>query len=284
MKYLDYREQRRQGTFNFPIAFYHIDKNHPRYDMPCHWHPECEIIRIIDGFFPLTADEKQYLLKTGDMVFLQDGVIHGGTPSGCVYECVVFDMKLLLKDKHICQGQLQAIMNHELLPEQRLPEGDLPLCQAVDLLFSAMQEKYEGYEFVVQGALYQLIGIMLHRKLYTLHSLQDSRTSYRLGPIKQALAFIEEHYAENITLEQLAGQAGMNPNYFCRFFRQITQRTPIDYVNYYRVECAREQLSATDATITEVALGCGFNDISYFIKTFRRHMGMTPGQYLKTRY
>ena len=76
----------------------------------------------------------------------------------------------------------------------------------------------------------------------------------------------------------------MNPKYFCRFFRQITLRTPIDYLNYYRIECAREQLAATDASITEVALGCGFNDISYFTKTFKKYMGLTPRQYMKQTY
>lgn len=284
MRYLDYQERRRQGTFDFPIAFYHVEKTHPRYDMPCHWHPECELIRILEGSFALTAGENLYHLKAGDLVFLQDGTLHGGTPSCCIYECVVFDMKLLLKDNHICNKQVESIMNHGLLVDQLLPGGDPALMQVAGTLFGAMREKYAGYEFMIQGALYQLFGLILKKNLYTARPQQDTQIDYRLKQLKQVLRYIEEHYAETITLKDLAALANMNPNYFCRFFRQITQRTPIDYVNYYRIECAGEQLSTTDATITEVALGCGFNNISYFIKAFRKYMGMTPRQYLRREY
>ena len=76
----------------------------------------------------------------------------------------------------------------------------------------------------------------------------------------------------------------MNPKYFCRFFRQMTQKTPVEYLNYYRIECAREQLSTTSCTVTEIAFNCGFNDVSYFIKIFRKYMGMTPGQFVRQQY
>lgn len=101
---------------------------------------------------------------------------------------------------------------------------------------------------------------------------------------KKVLSYIEDHYTEHITLEDLAKIAGMNPKYFCRFFREMSFRTPIDYVNYYRIERACEQLSTTNTTIIEVALNCGYNDISYFIKTFRKYKGITPKQYLKSEF
>lgn len=281
MKYLDYQERRKQGTFNFPIAFYHVEHTHPRYRMPYHWHPECEIIRVIKGTFPLTINNQLYHLHAGNLVFIQDGMLHGGIPEDCIYECLVFDMKLLLKDNHICQKQIEAIMNHEMLIHQNLPENDLALAQIISDLFSAMHEKYTGYEFVVQGSLYLLIGFILQKKLYSFLSPHGEQISYRLKQVKKVLRYIEEHYTEEITLENLAAIAGMNPKYFCRFFRQITQRTPINYLNYYRIECAKELLSTTDATITEVALSCGFNDISYFIKTFKKYTANTPKQYIR---
>lgn len=60
----------------------------------------------------------------------------------------------------------------------------------------------------------------------------------------------------------------MAPKYFCRVFHQITGRTPINYLNYYRVECAAELLRSTDDSITEIAFACGFNDSCYFSKHF----------------
>lgn len=284
MKYLEYQERRKQGTFDFPIAVYHVDDKHPRYQMVYHWHFECELIRIISGSFPLTINSQIYHLHAGDIVFIQDGMLHGGMPENCVYESLVFNMKLLLKDNHICKKQIEAIMNHELLIYQRLPGEDAFLRQITDTLFQAMYTKYAGYEFMVQGSLYLLIGFILEHKLYALRTREKEQLSHRLKQLKQVLGYIEEHYAEEITLETLASIAGMNPKYFCRFFRQITQRTPINYLNYYRIECAREQLLTTDTTITEVALNCGFNDISYFIKIFKKYMGITPKQYVLQKY
>ena len=77
----------------------------------------------------------------------------------------------------------------------------------------------------------------------------------------------------------LAAEAALEPKYFCRVFRQITGRTPINYLNYYRVECAAELLCTTQGSITDIALECGFGDVSYFSRMFRRYKGQTPGQY-----
>lgn len=284
MKYLEYQERRKQGTFDFPIAVYHVDERHPRYQVVYHWHFECELIRIIRGNFPLTVNNRLYHLHEGDIVFIQDGMLHGGMPDNCIYESLVFNMKLLLKDNHICKNQIEAIMNHELIIHQLLPGENTFLRQVTDTLFQAMYARYSGYEFMVQGSLYLLIGFILEHKLYSLRSKEKEQASYRLKQLKQVLRYIEDHYAEEITLETLASIAGMNPKYFCRFFRQITQRTPIDYVNYYRIECAREQLSTTDMTITDAALNCGFNDVGYFIKIFKKYMGVTPKQYVLQKY
>ena len=88
----------------------------------------------------------------------------------------------------------------------------------------------------------------------------------------------------NISLDDLSRIAGMNPKYFCRYFRSLTGRTPIDYLNYYRIECASEMLSTKDITIREVAISCGFNDESYFIKTFNKYKGITPKQFMKSPF
>lgn len=284
MKYFDYREHRQQGTIDFPMAFYHMEPNHPRYQMPYHWHPEYEIIRIIEGDFHLTIGSQTCLLHKGDILFLQDGVLHGGIPEHCVYECLVFDMNLFLKGNRIGVKQTQKIIQHEITFWQQLPGEDAFLKVIINNLFLAIAEKKRGYEFLIQGCLYQLLGFLFQEHLYE-EKVNTANTSFQhVLQFKRVLSYIEEHYTENIILEDLAKEAGMNPKYFCRFFREMSFRTPIDYVNYYRIERACEQLSTTSSKIIEVALNCGYNDISYFIKTFRKYKGVTPKQYLKMEY
>ena len=96
---------------------------------------------------------------------------------------------------------------------------------------------------------------------------------------KQVLEYIEANYQNTISLEQMSRAASMSPKYFCRFFMDMTHKTPMDYLNYQRVEHAAFLLSTSHSSVTDVAFSCGFNDLSYFIKTFKRYKGVTPGKY-----
>ena len=71
----------------------------------------------------------------------------------------------------------------------------------------------------------------------------------------------------------------MSPNYFCRYFRRLTGQTPIDYLITYRLESSCYALRTTDLTVTDIAFSCGFNDVSHFVKMFRKMYGMTPKSY-----
>lgn len=113
---------------------------------------------------------------------------------------------------------------------------------------------------------------------------QNIISAERISSVKNVLTFISDNYSNNISLDDLSRIAGMNPKYFCRYFRSLTGRTPIDYLNYYRIECASEMLSTKDITIREVAISCGFNDESYFIKTFNKYKGITPKQFMKSPF
>jgi AraC-like DNA-binding protein len=97
--------------------------------------------------------------------------------------------------------------------------------------------------------------------------------------MKAVLQWIEENYAEPASLEELAAVAGMNPHYFCEFFKRYTRRSPIDYLNLYRIDSACRMLKVSGCSVTEAAFSCGFNDLSYFVKTFKKYKGVTPRQY-----
>ncbi|MDE7017350.1 MAG: AraC family transcriptional regulator [Lachnospiraceae bacterium] len=285
MKYLEYKERREQGTFNFPIAFYHQTPHSPRYYMPYHWHRHYEIIHILSGAFHLTLDNDTRTYHAGDVIFITDGSLHGGSPQDhtCVYDCVVFDLQILVKDNHACNRHIQDIMSHKITIHTLLSEYNPSILPVIDNLTDALSGKRTGYEFMTQGCLYQLIGIILEDHLYE-EDKTDTKSAEQLNSIKNVLAYISENYYNNISLDSLAKIAGMNPKYFCRYFRSMTERTPIDYLNYYRIECACEMLSTKDISIKETAISCGFNDESYFIKTFHKYKGITPKQFIKTEF
>lgn len=83
------------------------------------------------------------------------------------------------------------------------------------------------------------------------------------------------------TLTKMAEHFHISKGHLCRFFKKMTNMTPVDYLNYFRVTKSARLLRDTDDAVSEVAVRTGFNNISYFNRTFRKYMHMTPGDYRK---
>ena len=276
-----FNEFRQRGTLDFPLEFHHLDHQHPKYQMTHHWHHECELIRILEGNFTVALDNRSLTATAGDMLFINSGTVHGGAPEQCTYECIVFDARMLLKKGMAWSTPIQQIADREILVEPLLPRTDLSLSRIFHELFETLAQQPTGYQVIAIGALYQLFGRILQKNLCTRRS-GDERTEHkRTAQIKRVLSKIESCYGDPLTLEELSREAGMSPKYFCQFFQEITRRTPIDYLNYYRIEQATYQMVQSDASVTEIAYRCGFNDLSYFIRAFKKYKGITPGRYEK---
>lgn len=281
MKYLDFKENRQQGTPEFPVAFYNLNPGSPRYEMPYHWHPQQELIRVTQGSFPLTLDGKVYVLEAGDIVYIQDGISHGGTPVDCAYQCLVFDLKPCVIAEEQGQDFMKKIMLHQYSIAPLALNDSAKIRTLTEILFSSMEAGSTGASLKTIGALMLIYGTIQEQGLYYESPVKKTSAKSPSARFKKALNYIESHYAENITLEDMASAVGMNAKYFCRFFKDMSNHTPLGYLNYYRIERACEQLAEKQISVTDAALGNGFNDLSYFIKTFRLQKGVTPGHYLK---
>lgn len=97
--------------------------------------------------------------------------------------------------------------------------------------------------------------------------------------VRQAMAYIHEHYGEPITREELATFVSVSPRYLTRCFHEETGLTPITYLNRYRINQAKVLLERGDNTITEVAFDVGFSNSNYFGRVFRREVGASPSAY-----
>lgn len=185
-----------------------------------------------------------------------------------------------MKPNHACTRALQDVMDQKIIVNTLLSERSAAVSTIVRDLCLALSCRRTGSEFMIQGYLYQLFGVIFEERLYE-ECPSESAASGRLYSIKKVLAYISENYASNISLDCLAKIAGMNPKYFCQYFRSMTDRTPINYLNYYRIECACEMLAKQNVSIKQVAVSCGFNDESYFIKMFQKYKGTTPKRFMK---
>ena len=275
-------ENRPRGTYEFPYEYHYVASDHPRYVMSYHWHMECEVIRILSGTLMVTLDELCFPAEAGDAVFVRSGVLHSGIPTdGCIYECIVFDMNSLTRAYTIIAPFLQKIDHQEILIYYHFGKEQTDAVHAIDDIFEAFETRENGFEMTVIGQFYHFFGIVFGEHYYLESVDRHRRDCRRVIQLKQVVDFIEKNYSRQLTLEELAGAVSMSPRYFCRFFSEMTHQTPMDYVNRQRIEQASIELTTTGKSVTEIAFDSGFNDLSYFIRIFRKYKGVSPGKYRK---
>ena len=155
-----YNELIERGTADFPVSIYQVDKNHPRYEMPSHWHGDIELIRVTKGKMNIRLNNNEYVASAGDIIFVNPETIHGASPAiGCSYECVVLNFDVLKTAESSCRFFIDNLLNHEIRINEYIPKnqvGDFE--KQVNRLFDALIDKKEGYKFNEISSLYAIMG------------------------------------------------------------------------------------------------------------------------------
>jgi len=279
--YLNYEEHRRHGTEEFPLEFYSVDEKHARYNMHYHWHKETELLYVRKGEFLLSLNGTECCLHEGELCYIPGGTLHGGDPTNCVYECIDFDIGTLLQQTQLVRRYLREIENAQTSVQTLFTKAEPGILKCASRLFAAAREQRAGWELLVLAGLFDFYGTV-YQKHYFSETGAKKTQQEKVQQVKTAIEYIELNYQHSISLDDLARIAGLSSKYFCRYFRLITNRTPIDYLNYYRIDRAGYLLQQQKNSVTEIAYECGFNDISYFIRCFKKYKNTTPYQYAKT--
>ncbi len=281
MNYFDFMEKKTRGTPDFPLAYYYVDETHPNYEMPFHWHRELEISYILKGSYTFYLNDDVIVAKEGDVVFIESGVIHGGKPDNCIYECIVFNPVPFLPNIESCKKVISNLISPETHIHPYFQSGTHPLCGDTEQLMNTIKTHSEALHLNILVALYRWFYTIYDTESYTLIKKQDIPDEKKMSVLRPVFEYIDKHYMNQITLEQLAVLADMSVSHFVRYFKSLIHKTPIEYLIYYRLERACYFLASGQNSITEIVYMCGFNDISYFISTFKKYKGMTPKQYRK---
>ena len=150
--------------------------------------------------------------------------------------------------------------------------------KAVETAWQSCVDESHGYEFQVRAELSQLIFLVSDN--CPAIQRRPSEKALRDGMrIKTMVQYVQEHYTEVIDTAQIAASAVISESECLRCFRSTIGTTPIQYVRQCRIQKAVELLTSTDMNITDIGVRCGFQDMSYFAKTFRELRGCSPREY-----
>lgn len=284
------KENRLHGDVAFPMALYSIEVERADIVIDCHWHREFEFLLCREGSVELILGlGETVLLKEGEALLVGSGELHAGykrNTGRCRLCALVFSPELLYNENvfdRIKEKYLEPMMENTIrLPRLFSPElGELEktVSSSLERMISGLSERDFGYELLVKGELYsifyRLLKAVKNPELLKSATIAKDSTSDRL---KQVMEFIYQNYADRISIGDLARLLNMSEGHFIRFFRDAVRKTPIDYINYFRVKKA-VQLLQEDKKIIEVSGDVGFENVSYFVTVFKHYMGVTPGEY-----
>lgn len=144
-------------------------------------------------------------------------------------------------------------------------------------IYKEWQDRKEGYPLMIKANVLRILTMLI--RTYQDESKSGEMLKEKKNAMKrleQAFDYIDTHYCEKITLEEVASSVYMSANYFSSYFRKVTNISFSDYVTRMRINHARELLREGKKNVTEIAMECGFNNISNFYRLYKKHVGKTP--------
>ena len=281
---LEQKENAKHGEVFFPIQKYITKLTSDSPVIMTHWHEEAELTLITKGSCIYQIDLIDYEVNEGDLLFipplLLHSIRHNRTADFCS-ETYVFHVNFLGGNTtDICSTRyLTPIINHELSVPYHIPSAHSvypSLRECFTKITSLYTEQPFGYEIALKSFLLQALFLLLQ------YSNPESATvSASSDKLKNVLDYIDLHYAEALSISELAKLCYFSEYHFMRFFKKHMNMTCIQYINNVRLEKAVELFEHGETSILEVSLSVGFHNLSYFHRAFKAKYHMTPLSFIK---
>lgn len=281
------REQIPHNTAEFPITYFH-DELAPLPDWagPLHWHPDFEIATAQRGVLDYQVGGQHIILEAGDSIFVNGNVLHGIKQlSGDVPDPIpniVFSGALIASETcTLYQKYIQPIAQCDSLPFIVF-RGSNPAHNEMNGLirdtYSQMHEKPACYELTVQRNINRIFAwISCH--FHDLPKTEATRIQHNHQiRLQKMLSYMYKHYAEPMTLADVAAAADISRSEAGRCFHAYMGCSPMDALIQYRLQVAHQLLSERTQTLQQISYACGFHSVNYFSRQFRKKYGYAPSR------
>lgn len=274
------REPIKRGTEGFPFGFYNKSCNTSHSCMvDFHYHKDIDIFQAVTGTARVIIDNKEYVTQP-DHIYcinpMENHAFYSHTP--CQWRTFVFPRFVIeLPPDHLMMKRLiNPIFNGTLRMAHCVKDAELSsLLEEI----SHLQKRTDENMPLIVSDLLRFLGIM--ERDHHLHPAPP--ISIDAPKIQRILDYLDQHYRERITLTQLAEHINMHPTSFCRYFKKEMNSTPFCYIHQLRIREAQVLLWETTMPIIDIAIQVGFDNISFFTRTFKKLTGLTPYQFRRSK-
>ena len=246
---------------------------------PLHWHEEIELLYQLNGRSDIQIDGEKYEIQNKLLTVIDSRQVHSihRYSDTSMFICVHISKKLI--EKYIPDIDLYRIYCiPDDIPDSQFPEY-LSVCRQMEALLRLYITDKPAWQMESEGIILQVLAQLIRH--FSRKSAPDEidlssadRTSF--NRIRDVITYVEEHFREPISLQDIAGHLGLGREYFCRFFKKNMGMSFLRYLNEVRISHVYRDLEQTDAPIAEIAEKNGFHNQKLFNRTFREVYGCTP--------
>lgn len=286
LEYENYQEKKSHGNAAFPYITYpcSIPLDFPY--VPLHWHDEMEIIYIKKGRGIITVDFVSHPVTAGTITLIIPGQLHSieqYEQESMEYENIIFHPNILLSrnnDTGNTDFLLPLLSGKLSLPSFYTPKSDgyQEIATCIDANDNISRTNPKGYQLFVKSQLLMLFYILCSR---CTPAATHPRERHSLEKMKLVLKYIENHYMDKITIADIAAEVDLSQSHFMKYFKQTMGTSFTSYLNEYRLTMASRLLISSDSSILDIAAEVGFENLSYFNRTFKKRFAQTPREYRK---
>lgn len=248
-----------------------------------HWHSYFEITCVLEGKGNYFVNGQEYTMEKDDVIIFNNVEPHG-------WNLIGGDLKLLVMifSPEFVAEKISVFDARYLKPfvergsnfKNRIGREDeisAEIRAGIQEIYKEWNERKEGYPLMIKANVLRILTMLI--RTYQDESKSGEMLKEKKNAMKrleQAFDYIDAHYCEKITLEDVAASVYMSANYFSSYFRKVTNISFSDYVTRMRINHARELLREGKGNVTDIAMECGFNNISNFYRLYKKHVGKTP--------
>jgi AraC-like DNA-binding protein len=277
---------------NINHSFYVEHRNFQYFPNPLHFHPDIEILVVNQGTGTIFVGDSVSRFGPGDLIMIGQNVPH----KWCS------DEKYTQTNSTLTNDVIFILFKTDIFGEPfwNLPESKFILrliqnsqrgikltgvtCKEVTAYMRDITDA-TGFERI--RLLVSILSIISFRKEYLYLAspiVQNAINESDFERLNKVYDYVIENFPQEITLEKVASVASLTPASFCRYFKKRTNKTFVQFLNEIRIAHACQFLIDEEFSVSKICYSCGFNNISFFIKQFKRITGSTPLQYKKYHF
>ena len=284
--YFELKENKPHGTKDDPFSIYHMRNGGRSFQVPVHWHDEFEIIYVRSGFLTVSISGESYIGKTGEAFVVSPGNLHlMGSQTGTVdYYTFLFPLKYISfrTDDMLDEKLLEPLNSGHLMICPRVKDTAKELCEQLVDIYMAKKDESESKITTQVGTKIILLQFIL--EMWKKGFVIENDTSGRNTVEKEMVSYIQQNFTGKISLREFGEQFHLSEKYISRYFKEHFHITLSQYVTYLRLEHAKQLLQDTDIPVTDVAMQSGYQNVSYFIRSFQKAYAVSPLKYRKNNY